>query len=108
MPRPFDSLQQAITMLDTYLAAHDGAGLIAWCSAGGRCDYLRRHPEVFEVLAYQWGRVGPFRQLYAAREFPAAGGSFKLGGHMRELGHVHIDFVRVAGGWALDDIWKCR
>ncbi|MDB5306274.1 MAG: hypothetical protein JWO38_6350, partial [Gemmataceae bacterium] len=25
-----------------------------------------------------------------------------------ELGHIHIDFVRSAGGWEVEQIWMCR
>jgi hypothetical protein len=48
------------------------------------------------------------RERYGHLEFPARGDTFKLGGHASELGHLHVDFVRVEGGWRLRDIWNCR
>jgi len=50
----------------------------------------------------------PLPQLYAGREFPQHGNAFKLGGHDRELGHIHVDFVRAESGWELERIWMCR
>ncbi|MDB5307123.1 MAG: hypothetical protein JWO38_1325 [Gemmataceae bacterium] len=50
----------------------------------------------------------PLVELYAGREFPLDQDEFKLGGHAKELGHIHIDFVRSAGGWEVEQIWMCR
>jgi hypothetical protein len=46
--------------------------------------------------------------LYAGRSFPGEGDEFKLGGHDKELGHIHIDFVRNGDGWEINNIWMCR
>lgn len=48
------------------------------------------------------------RALYRDREFPSEGLAFKLGGHMQELGCIHIDFIQDEQGWSLRDIWLCR
>ncbi len=48
------------------------------------------------------------RARYRRRGFPWIRRSFKLGGHASELGHIHVDFVRADGGWALHKIWICR
>lgn len=48
------------------------------------------------------------RQLYAQIEFPKNEHEFKLGGHDKELGHIHIDFVKNDGSWFLNKIWMCR
>jgi hypothetical protein len=53
-------------------------------------------------------REKPLRALYAGRAFPPQGSRFKLGGHARELGHLHVDFVREGPGWQLENIWLCR
>ena len=53
-------------------------------------------------------RGGSLRSLYTGRVFPAQDTCLKLGGHDRELGHVHIDFARSELGWRLIDIWICR
>lgn len=50
----------------------------------------------------------PLVGLYAGRTFPQEGTTFKLGGHAKELGHIHVDFVRCDGGWEIHKIWMCR
>jgi hypothetical protein len=49
-----------------------------------------------------------FRRRYEDRQFPADHETFKLGGHFRELGCIHMDFTRTEQGWVIDDIWECR
>ena len=53
-------------------------------------------------------REKPLRSLYAGRAFPPQESRFKLGEHARELGHLHVDFVREGPGWQLENIWLCR
>ncbi len=53
-------------------------------------------------------REKSLRSLYAGRAFPPQESRFKLGGHARELGHLHVDFVRESTGWKLENIWLCR
>jgi hypothetical protein len=48
------------------------------------------------------------RALYRGRRFPENVQRYTLGGHMAELGCLHIDFERVQDGWILDEIWECR
>ena len=50
----------------------------------------------------------PLRSLYAGRAFPPGESRFKLGGHARELGHLHVDFVRDGSCWHIENIWLCR
>lgn len=49
-----------------------------------------------------------FRRLYDGKSFPKDGKTAKLGGHMQELGCIHIDFLKYEKGWLLHDIWICR
>lgn len=57
-----------------------------------------------------------FRKRYINRKFPTkkdGGDTLTLGGHDKELGHVHIVFARVVvggrrGGWAIVRIFRCR
>lgn len=104
----FTALSQATEMLDAHLATRDRAGLLASCAQAGHCVYLQRNPQVFDLLVYERSRAGSLRQLYEAVEFPPEGSTFKLGGHRKELGHVHIDFVKVGERWVLHEIWNCR
>jgi len=53
-------------------------------------------------------KVLDLRERYAGRDFPKDQNRFKLGGHMAELGCVHIDFVNWDGGWRLWNISVCR
>src|SRR5438552_2940174 len=50
----------------------------------------------------------PLIKLYAGWRFPKSGREFKLGGHDKELGHIHIDFVRSGSRWEIQRIWMCR
>ena len=46
--------------------------------------------------------------LYQDRIFPEDDTRLKLGGHMSELGCIHIDFAKRDEGWVIHDIWLCR
>jgi hypothetical protein len=50
----------------------------------------------------------PLIKLYAGRKFPKSAREFKLGGHDKEFGHIHIDFVRLGSRWEIQKIWMCR
>ena len=52
-------------------------------------------------------RVGPHGAV-KGRTFPKDVETFKLGGHMMELGHCHIDFSKDGGSWRIVRIWQCR
>ena len=68
-------------------------------------DYFSRF--VFAQLCDIHRRTD-LRELYRDRAFPEDSEHFKLGGHMKELGCIHIDFEKGHHGWALRDIWLCR
>ncbi len=59
------------------------------------------------VLAERHGSRS-LRTLYEGGAFPQHGDRFTLGGHNRELGYFHIDFLRSTSGWRLENIWMCR
>ncbi|MBN2147637.1 MAG: hypothetical protein JW726_09625 [Anaerolineales bacterium] len=48
------------------------------------------------------------RVRYTGQDFDPALREHQLGGHMQELGCIHIDFVKTASGWVLEEIWLCR
>ena len=50
----------------------------------------------------------PLTVLYVDKEFPKIETTFKLGGHMKELGFIHIDFIKNDNAWHLARIWICR
>lgn len=47
-------------------------------------------------------------EIFAGREFDRSYAHFKLGGHDKELGHCHIDFVLKDHQWSLKRVWFCR
>ena len=99
--RTFDNLQAAVRFFAAALDNDDLDGL----AAASRQPL----PEewVLERLREQHAAT-PLTRLYAGKRFPLFGRAFKLGGHDRELGHIHIDFVRAESGWELERIWMCR
>ena len=64
-------------------------------------------PWVLDSLLEQ-NATTPLIELYAGRSFPPSATVYKLGGHAKELGHIHIDFVRSDAGWEIQRIWMCR
>jgi hypothetical protein len=50
----------------------------------------------------------PILKTYEKIEFPEDKDNFKIGGHMKELGCIHIDFVKIQGKWFIQDLWTCR
>lgn len=73
----------------------------------------RRCAEGAEAGAFAWLRerhtAASLRALYAGRRLPGRPGAFKLGGHDRELGHVHVDLASADGErWWLHRVWMCR
>ncbi len=51
---------------------------------------------------------GSLVKVFGGREFPKGSATFKLGGHFKELGCHHLDFVKKEGRWFLSRIWQCR
>ena len=68
-------------------------------------DYFVR--STFPPLKEQF-QVMDFRIRYKGYSFPENGETFKLGGHDRELGHMHIDFLKSGDYWVIEKIWQCR
>ena len=53
-------------------------------------------------------QIMDFRIRYKDCSFPETGKTFKLGGHDKELGHMHIDFLKRGDDWVIQKIWQCR
>jgi len=99
----FLSLKEAVTFISSCLERGDLATLAGACLEGSGT----LTPAVFAQLQKIHKEI-PLGTRYEKREFPADAESFKLGGHMSELGHIHIDFVKRSGKWCLSRIWMCR
>ena len=60
--------------------------------------------ELAQLQAYY-----PLSDKYAGQEFPSDADTFKLGGHRKELGHLHVDWQRQSNGeWSIENVWMCR
>ena len=109
----FEKLADAIEFLAANLEAKDFEVIAARC-----VDSI--HDDERAVLCPREARIRAIEELgrrhaalslrwrYFWRRFPARAGEFKLGGHAKQLGHVHVDFVRSGPLWQLKEIWICR
>ncbi len=68
-------------------------------------DYFLK--STFPALQRQF-QVMDFRIRYEGHSFPENVETFKLGGHDKELGHIHIDFLKRGENWVIEKIWQCR
>ena len=109
----FDTLAQAVDFISDRLESDDVSGLMSQVAQAQR--RLERKPDfrdyfaqfVFAQLQAKH-REKDLRQRYAGLGFPADDTRHKLGGHMAELGCLHIDFEKQDAGWSLHNIWICR
>jgi hypothetical protein len=105
----FRSLDEALAFIEKRLEDDELDGLFGACREDRESDYMRglilEHPRQINA------EVG-LRALYLdcsrPMAFPQDAEAFKLGGHNKELGHIHIDFRKVGARWQLEAIWKCR
>ncbi len=111
-PKPsFPDLGAAVEFIARALETGDHDALADACvdageAAGPREARAYRHRAIESLAGRHTGHS--LRALYAGRAFPANATTLKLGGHGRELGHVHIDFARSEATWELENIWICR
>jgi hypothetical protein len=104
----FSNLQEAVTFITDCLDRDDFEKLSSACVGGRKPTvYLAQHRSVFDKLKAAHKNT-PLQKLYANRRFPKNKDKFKLGGHMAELGCLHIDFVKKDDHWFLADIWQCK
>jgi hypothetical protein len=62
----------------------------------------RLRANIFDELV-KINKRTPLTALYEGKQFPSNDSSFKLGGHDKELGHIHIFFVKTYGVWHLSE-----
>jgi len=99
----FTNLQQAVDFLATSLESTNFVTITSAC-----VDTSRKPNDALLKYLQSQNQKTPFRQLYVDKSFPTNAPTFKLGGHMKELGSTHIDFVQTTGVWKLQAIWMCR
>jgi len=100
----FPSLKTALIWLDLQLDAEDFESIRSTLRNPRPLD---SQSGILRSLISARGST-PLAILFKDRSFPADKDRFKLGGHDKELGHIHIDFIKVDGLWFLDSIWMCR
>ena len=102
----FKTLEEAVTFIAARLDGSDYERL-ANAARGTRSDPASDDFFTLRSL-HEKHKETALQERYKGRTFPSAGSSFKLGGHAKELGHIHIDFHRNNGSWELENIWLCR
>ncbi len=68
-------------------------------------DYFIKY--TFPQLQKQF-QIMDFRIRYKNNSFPENENFFKVGGHNKELGHIHMDFLKFEDNWIIKEIWQCR
>ena len=99
----FTNLQQAVDFIATGLESTNFVAISNACVH----PTLRTTEHALKDLQKTNTRT-PLRKLYSDRTFATNAATFKLGGHMSELGCIHIDFVKTNEFWMLKDIWMCK
>jgi len=99
----FTNLQQAVDFIGHRIRVNKHA-----CHRKRVCRSESQTQPIVIVHLQDLNKRKPLRTLYAGKAFPAEAAAFKLGGHMSELGYVHIDFVHTNLGWELKGIWECK
>jgi len=100
--KTFSNLHQAVCFIAATVASGDNGSLAEACREALPPDWIL-------ARLREQNTATPLVGLYAGLEFPQGAHDFKLGGHDRELGHIHIDFVRSGDGcWMIQRIWMCR
>ena len=111
--KQFHSLESAIAFVSECVETDAAVALFnQTMSAKSQEKKFFKEPDyfveaTFPLLKKQF-QVMDFRIRYKGHSFPENGKTFKLGGHDKELGHMHIDFLKIGDDWVIDKIWQCR
>lgn len=107
-PPTFGDLKEAVLFISDCASKQDVSRLSGAVANG----YGISTPEQrYGHLLDQLGRINqgtPLTQIYDGREFPEGADTMTLGGHNKELGHIHILFRKQDEGWVLWDLGMCR
>lgn len=109
----FQSLSQAIAFIAELIERNAASELMAQFAHIQRppptqpddCDFFTN--SIFPQLR-KYHQETDFRARYKGMHFPSNETRFTLGGHMKELGCIHIDFARQEQGWVLESVWECK
>ena len=111
--KQFHSLAAAIAFISECVESNSALALFNQSVLIERqSEQFVEHPDhfiefTFPELQRQF-QIMDFRIRYKDSSFPDNTEIFKLGGHDKELGHTHIDFLRRGDDWVIDKIWQCR
>jgi hypothetical protein len=107
--RSFETLAGALQFIVDCLDKNDYPKLVGICVGGHKPNgvYLAQYRTPFDMLRAAHQKESLLKR-YDGKRFPEEEKTFKLGGHMSELGCVHVDFVKKNDQWFLADIWNCR
>ena len=111
----FTNLRLAITFIAAHLDRGEADALCDACTRQYPSERvspnLPTHREyrltAIRALAANHKRTA-LPRLCADETFPPDVTQYTLGGHAPGWNHVNIDFVKLADGWAIDEIWICR
>ena len=101
----FHHVADFLTWADKKLAADDYEALVK-----AQSDAKDPQPTQVAYVKQLDADLGESKlaKVFEGREFPKDATTFKLGGHKKELGHCHIDFVKDGESWQITRIWQCR
>ena len=107
-PYEFDDLDAAMGFVISCIKSDDVASLIKAMKHERKVQpYLERNRHAFERLKSQHAAT-PYEELTKGLSFPSNSTEFKVGGHGKQFGHIHIDFEKRGTKWYLKSIWDCR
>lgn len=98
----FSTLQEAVIFIVACLEKDDYKNLADACESTDKPN-----EQLLKTLKEIHAQT-PLPTLYAGKDFPKNETTFKLGGHMKELGFIHIDFIKKDNAWHLARIWMCK
>ena len=111
--KQFHTLADAIAFISECVESHSALALFnQTLSVESQEEKFFKEPDyfiksTFPALQRQF-QVMDFRIRYEGRSFPENMVTFKLRGHDKELGHMHIDFLKRGDDWVIEKIWQCR
>jgi hypothetical protein len=111
--KQFHSLESAIVFISECVESDSAVILFnSTVSSKSQEKQFFNEPDYFVEATFpplkKQFQVMDFRIRYKGYSFPEDGKSLKLGGHDKELGHMHIDFLKIGDDWVIDKIWQCR
>ena len=111
--KQFHSLESAIDFISECVESNSAIALFnqTMSSENQKADLLKETDHFIKYTFPQLQRqfqIMDFRIRYKNNSFPENEKFFEVGGHDKELGHIHIDFLKLEDSWIIKEIWQCR